>query len=82
MSSDMSGNRTGENIITVKQAAEILSVSGMTIRRLIDNGTLPAWRVAGTGLVRIEKADVEALRVPVCPEGAVPRPSSKGNGNE
>ena len=61
----MDRTNENENIITVKQAAEMLSVSGMTIRRLIDNGTLPAWRVAGTGPVRIERADVEALRVPV-----------------
>lgn len=55
----------GDNIITVKQAAEMLKVSGMTIRRLIDTGRLPAWRVAGDGPVRIERANVEALRVPV-----------------
>lgn len=57
---------TGQ-IITVKQAAEMLKVSGMTIRRLIDTGKLPAWRVAGDGPIRIERADVEALRVPVSP---------------
>lgn len=56
------------NIITVKQAAEILAVSGMTIRRLIDTGRLRAWRVAGTGPVRMDRADVEALRVQVCPK--------------
>ena len=57
----------GDNIITVKQAAAMLKVSGMTIRRLIDTGRLPAWRVAGDGPVRIERANVEALRVPVSP---------------
>jgi excisionase family DNA binding protein len=55
---------TGQ-IITVKQAAEMLKVSGMTIRRLIDTGRLPAWRVAGDGPIRIGRSDVEALRVPV-----------------
>ena len=54
-------------IITVKQAAEMLLVSGMTVRRLITSGALPAWRVAGTGPVRLKRADVEALRVPVFP---------------
>jgi len=58
--------------ITVKEAAEMLSVSGMTVRRLIDRGALPAWRVAGTGPIRLNSLDVEALRVPVFPgdEGA------------
>jgi len=54
-------------IITVKQAAEMLKVSGMTIRRLIDMGKLPAWRVAGDGPVRLNSLDVEAMRVPVSP---------------
>lgn len=54
-------------IITVKDAAEILAVSGMTVRRLISSGALPAWRVAGTGPIRINSEDVEALRVPVSP---------------
>ena len=53
-------------IITVKDAAEMLAVSGMTVRRLIASGDLPAWRVAGTGPIRINSEDVEALRVPVC----------------
>jgi hypothetical protein len=57
---------TGQ-IITVKQAAEMLKVSGMTIRRLIDMGKLPAWRVAGDGPVRLNSLDVEAMRVPVFP---------------
>lgn len=54
-------------IITVKEAAEMLAISGMTVRRLIATGELPAWRVAGTGPIRINSEDVEALRVPVCP---------------
>jgi excisionase family DNA binding protein len=55
---------TGQ-IITVKQAAEMLRVSGMTIRRLIKLGKLPAWRIAGDGPVRLNRADVEAMFVPV-----------------
>lgn len=54
-------------IITVKEAARILAVSGMTVRRLIVSGALPAWRVAGTGPIRLNSEDVEALRVPVSP---------------
>ena len=43
--------------ITVKEAARMLAVSPMTVRRLIDSGRLPAWRV-------IESEDVETLKVP------------------
>lgn len=57
-------------IITVKEAARILAVSGMTVRRLIASGELPAWRVAGKGPIRINSEDVEALRVPVSPHDA------------
>lgn len=55
-------------ILTVRQAAEMLAVSGMTIRRLIKTGRLPAWRVAGDGAIRIDRSDVESLRVPVFKE--------------
>jgi excisionase family DNA binding protein len=55
-------------IVTVKEAAEMLAVSGMTIRRLIKIGKLPAWRVAGDGPIRIDRAEVEAMRVPVFKE--------------
>ena len=51
--------------ITVNEAATMLSVSSMTVRRLIASGKLPAWRVGGDGPIRIESEDVEALRVPV-----------------
>ena len=57
---------TGQ-IITVKQAAEMLAVSGMTIRRLINMGKLPAWRIAGDGAIRLNSLDVEAMRIPVFP---------------
>ena len=50
--------------ITVKEAARMLAVSPMTVRRLIDSGRLPAWRVAGDGPIRIESEDVETLKVP------------------
>lgn len=46
----------------------MLAVSGMTIRRLIKIGRLPAWRVAGDGAIRINRSDVESLRVPVFKE--------------
>ena len=64
----MTGCPESGRIITVRQAAEILAVSGMTIRRLIDNGRLPAWRVAGDGPIRMNRNDVESLRVPVFKE--------------
>ena len=52
---------------SVAQVAEYLGVSRMTIHRLIKAGKLPAWRVAGSGPVRIPADAVEALKVPVVP---------------
>ena len=57
-------------LINVKTAAEMLGVSHMTVRRLIANGDLAAWRVNGNGPIRIEAKNVEALKVPVHPAGA------------
>lgn len=54
--------------ITLSDAAERLSVSPQTIRRLIAGGQLPGYRVGGHRgrLLRVEVVDVEALlhRIP------------------
>ena len=46
-------------LMTIKQAAELLAVCPRTIRRLIDKKTLIAVRIAGA--VRVRKRDVELL---------------------
>ena len=58
-------------LMTANEAAESLGVSKMTIYRLIKDGKLKAWRVAGEGPIRMESEDVEALKVPVKPDELV-----------
>ncbi|MGV0717863.1 excisionase family DNA-binding protein [Mycolicibacterium sp. XJ662] len=58
--------------VDIRTAARILNVSTMFIRRRIDDGTLPAYQIKGSRVIRIERADVEALKqqIAVRPGGA------------
>lgn len=47
------------------QAAEYLSVSPKSIRRMVSRGDLPAYRLSGKGRLRFLRADLDALLVPV-----------------
>lgn len=49
--------------LTVAQAAALLQVDPSTIRRWIDQGRLPAYRV-GTRQLRLRRADLDRLVVP------------------
>ena len=50
-----------QDVLTIPAAAEALSVSSQTVRRLIAQGELPAYRVGGS--IRIRAEDFEhALR--------------------
>lgn len=49
--------------LTVAQAAALLQVDSSTIRRWIDQGRLPAYRV-GDRHLRLRRADVDRLVVP------------------
>lgn len=51
-----------EPMMTQVEAARRLRVTTRTVRTYIARGLLPAYRVKGTRTVRIERADVEALR--------------------
>lgn len=51
-------------LYTVSGAAERLNVSTDTVRRMIARGELKAYRY-GPRLIRIDPADLEALRQPV-----------------
>ncbi|WP_370644364.1 helix-turn-helix domain-containing protein [Nesterenkonia sp. LB17] len=51
-------------VATVDQTAEMLGVSTRSVRRWIDDGSLPAFRIHGH-LLRIKVADIEALLEPV-----------------
>ena len=61
---------TAEDILTTRQSVDIanaaayLGVSHKTVRRLIAEGKLPAFRVAGRA-IRVHADDVEALKEPV-----------------
>ena len=51
--------------VDVAGAAVELKTSKKFIRDRIEDGTLPAYRIAGSRLVRIRRADLEALKQPV-----------------
>jgi excisionase family DNA binding protein len=49
----------------IPDAAIRLGVNPRTVRRYIESGKLPAYRIGGHGYVRLNADDVEALLVPV-----------------
>ena len=57
--------RTPAAFLTIEQAAELMSMSCITIRRHIGAGTIPAYR-CGRRLIRIRREDLEAAmkRIP------------------
>ena len=68
--------------LSIRQAADYQGVSTDTIRRWIASGDLPAWRL-GPKLIRIDRADLDALRQPLGPDEAaelVPAVSRRAGG--
>ncbi len=59
--------------IPLAEAQTILGVSRNTLKKLIRNGTLPAFTVAGVVGYKVKRSDVEALIKPV----VVERPKKK-----
>lgn len=59
----------GPEFLTLAQAAEIVGTSERTVRRLIDSGSLPAFRV-GVRAVRVRADDVRAQAKPIPAGGA------------
>ena len=51
-------------------AARTYNLSLKTVWRRIGDGTLPAYKVAGTRSVRIKTADLDALMIPINGGGA------------
>jgi excisionase family DNA binding protein len=51
-------------VVNLTDAAGYLGVSHKTLRRLIADGKLPAFRVGG-GPIRVYISDVEALKEPI-----------------
>lgn len=52
---------------TLKQAAEWLSLSTRTVRRLIERGELPGYKLGKRKIIRVKWQDVEALLEPIDP---------------
>lgn len=52
-----------------REAAAHLGVTERTIRRLIESGDLPAYRV-GSKIIRIKRTDIDALLRPIAAGGA------------
>lgn len=50
--------------MSLGEAAEIYGITQATLRRRINDGSLPAFRL-GTRVIRVEEADVAALFEPV-----------------
>ncbi len=48
-----------EQVYTIEEAAKVLKVTPRTIRRMIDDGELPSFRVRSS--IRIRKAVIDAL---------------------
>lgn len=51
--------------LTQAEAAEQIGVTERTLRSYIAKGHLPASRIRGSRLVRIDQADVDALLLPI-----------------
>jgi excisionase family DNA binding protein len=58
-----SQEKTGS--VDVIGAAEELGTSTKFIRRRIADGSLPAFRIKGSRLIRINRSDLESLKQPV-----------------
>lgn len=69
----MPANSTNQGIdrrrLTIREAASYAGVSTDTIRRRINDGTLPAVRLGGKGPHQLDSADLDALWYPVTPSG-------------
>lgn len=61
----MQPSSAAEESIDIPGAAKEINVSTKFIRRRIADRTLPAYRIKGSRLIRIRRADLEALKLPV-----------------
>ncbi len=51
--------------LSVRQTADLLSLSQRTVRRYIEQEILPAYRVTGSNTIRIKREDLDALLQPI-----------------
>ena len=65
-------------LLTVEEAARMLRISSVSVRRHVASGRLPAVRVGRS--VRIDKDAVEQFAVPILPsEANLPSPAGEGH---
>lgn len=57
------------DLLTLKQAAELLGIHPDTARRKVKRGDIPAFRVPGGRKIRIKKSDLLASLVPMEVQG-------------
>jgi excisionase family DNA binding protein len=62
-----------DRLLTIREAAEWLNVSPITVRRLIAAGELEAVRIGTAAVVRIEPGAVTACLQPIEYPARVPR---------
>ncbi len=53
-----------QELITIKQAADILSVHPLTVYRMVRSGKLPGFKTAGKREITVPKKAVEDLSEP------------------
>lgn len=71
--SNMSNTSEGSHWISLAEAQSILGISRNTLKKLIREGTLPAYTIEGVVGYKVKRSDVEALIKPV----VVERPKKK-----
>lgn len=64
-------------LLTVDEAAKLLHISSISVRRYVAAGKLPAVRVGRS--VRIDKAAVAQFATPIAPFSALPTTSGDGH---
>jgi excisionase family DNA binding protein len=57
--------------LSVRDVARVLRISISNVRQMIRQGRLPARRLRGSRLLRVARADVEALLEPLPPRERV-----------
>ena len=53
------------SLVSISKAAQELGTSVRFVRRRIADGTLPAIRLKGSSVIRIDRRDLEAMKQPV-----------------
>ena len=53
------------SLVSINEAADTLAVNHMTVRRMIQRGELPAYRIGKSRAIRIKSSDIEKMLRPV-----------------